>query len=175
MAASFEGQQINRPHIAQACSRSQNCNVTINLESNGHTRPTQEPIPPDVSYGTLIFIFSPPPRLPLLPPSDKYIHMLGVKSRSGAVWIHDLVMGDSQFDEVRLRLHLLAGLLLSRTDIYQTSDPVWVRRCWAEISREASNTCRIKHFIFLHGQLVNVVLFVSNYASTGIPRFGNII
>lgn len=60
VAASFEGQQINRPHIAQAYSRSQNCNVTINLESNGHTQPTQEPIPPDVSYGTLIFIFFPP-------------------------------------------------------------------------------------------------------------------
>lgn len=61
VAASFEGQQINRPHIAQAYSQSQNCNVTINLESNGYTQPMQEPIPPDVSYGTLIFIFFPSP------------------------------------------------------------------------------------------------------------------
>ena len=109
VAASFEGQQINRPHIAQACSRSQTCNVTINLESNGHTRPAREPIPPDVSYGTLIFIFFPPP----LNPSDKYIHMLGVKLWSGAVWIHDLVTGDSRFDEVRLRLRSLQPFCFS--------------------------------------------------------------
>lgn len=61
VAASFESQQINRPHNAQASRRSQNRNVTINLESNGHTQPTQEPIPPDVSYGTLIFTSPPQP------------------------------------------------------------------------------------------------------------------
>lgn len=62
--------QINSPHIAEEYSRSQKCNVTLYLELNGHTRPAQEPIPPDVGYGT--------------------------------VRIHDPIMDDSQFDEVRL-------------------------------------------------------------------------
>lgn len=49
----------------------------------------------------LLFVFFSPHA------SEKYIHMFGVKSWSGAVWIHDLVMADSQFDEVGLRLHSL--------------------------------------------------------------------
>lgn len=61
VAGSFEGQQINRLHIAQAHTRSQSCNVTINLELSGHTRPMQELILPDVSYGSPLF--SPPTQI----------------------------------------------------------------------------------------------------------------
>lgn len=81
VAASFEGEQINTPHIAQAYIQSQNCNVTINLDWNGHALPMQEFIPPDVSNATLIFIFYPPP-------SDKYIN-------------------DSQFDNIKSCYSLL--------------------------------------------------------------------
>lgn len=57
VAASAEGQQINRPHVAQVCSRSQNRNVTINLESNGHAPPRQAPFLQMLVMELLIFIF----------------------------------------------------------------------------------------------------------------------
>lgn len=125
VAASSEGEQINTPHIAQAFIQRQNCNVTINLDWNGHALPMQESIPPDVSNGTLIFIF-------YLPPSDKYIHMLGIKVHSGAVWVHKLVKDDSQFDNVKLLVFTInlalvswnldfRHLILSRKSVYITA------------------------------------------------------
>lgn len=57
VAASAEGQQINRPHVAQVCSRSQNRNVTINLESNGHAPPRQAPFLQMLVMELLILIF----------------------------------------------------------------------------------------------------------------------
>lgn len=88
LAASFEGEQINTPHIAQAYIQSQNCNVTINLDWNGHALPMQESVPPDVSNGTLILIF--------ILTHQVNIYTLGIKVHSVAVWIHKRVKDDSQ-------------------------------------------------------------------------------
>lgn len=94
MAAIFQVEQINRPHFAQAFSWSQNCNVTINLESCGYTQPMQELNPPDAGKRHFYFYFFP------FPLSDKHVHMLRLKFS----WSP---LDNWRFGEVSLQLYSL--------------------------------------------------------------------
>lgn len=122
-----------------------------------------------------IYIFFPPP--------DKYIHMLGVKPWSGAVWIHDLVAGDSHFDEVRLRLYSLqpfqfSGLTFIRHLILSRECGYW--GCWVKISQEGWFDSPLHQTIHLSSRTVQPINagrrdYLSIYASTGMPHLREIL